>query len=294
MSAQTQAFVSAQALEYARGRASSAAGAAAAGSTPVQFYGSYGQPLARTEQYPQRQSAAPQSANAPTSYTLPSPTSQYPPSSQYPPGYPPPDSHFAHPDSIPTNRRRRNEEPHTPTIAPPNPAHAAFLTRRDTDHSYTSSEQVSYTSSTGMSPASSTTSHAFHPSYYSSQLPPVRRASPYSAPYSSENQHISHLSHSSSEDSSPTGQAYYGNGHPHHMAHLISKHSTASSVGSSVPTSTTTDNRTPPTPHTPMMSTEHESKPINPMSIAGLVDMGPTRSAADNDMVSALNHPRKL
>ena len=290
MSAQTQAFVSAQALEYACGKAAAADNSAA----PVQFYGSYGQPLPRSEQHAHRQSVASRTANAPTSFTLPSPTSQYPQGSQYPPGYPPPDSHFAHPDSIPSNRRRRNDEPHTSTIAPPNPAHAAFLTRRDTDHSYTSSEQVSYTSNTGISPASSTTSHAFHPSYYTSQFPPVRRASPYSAPYPTEHQHVSNLSHSSSEGSSPNGQAHYGNGHPHHMAHLISKHSTASSVGSSVPTSTTTDNRTPPTPHTPMMSSEHDSKPINPMSIAGLVDLGPVRSAADNDMVSALNHPRKL
>jgi len=49
--------------------------------------------------------------------------------------------------------------------------------------------------------------------------------------------------------------------------------------------------QTPPTPHTPA---DIGMKPNNPMSISGIVDGGPSRSAADKDMVSALNRPRGL
>jgi len=71
----------------------------------------------------------------------------------------------------------------------------------------------------------------------------------------------------------------------------MTNHSSSNSTASSIHVPRSANEQTPPTPHTPA---DIGMKPNNPMSISGIVDGGPSRSAADKDMVSALNRPRGL
>ncbi|KAK8210375.1 hypothetical protein M8818_003545 [Zalaria obscura] len=194
VSAQTQAFVSATALNrYQNGGA----------LPPQQLYGAYGQPI-----HPQHHQADPY-AQPPHQYPPP-PNGQYPqgpyPQQQGPPPpgapqqqpYPPQgegqQSQAGSPVPPPmAGQKRPTEEPHTPTLPPPNPAAPQVHRSSTTDsghYSYPDPTSLTPGTATAHSPASSTASyHSAQPPnqpYYNSNPPPQpRRQSPqgYPNPY---------------------------------------------------------------------------------------------------------------
>ncbi|KAF2421241.1 hypothetical protein EJ08DRAFT_702036 [Tothia fuscella] len=194
VSAQAQAFVPAHAV-YGRGQ-----------PPPTQLYGAYGQPLPP----PQPGQQDPYAASRPPAYTLPSPTGPY---AQPPSCPPPPLSAYNERNGANGNRKRRADEPHTPTLPPPNPASTATLPRTmgSDGHDYRYPDP----SAVAVSPASSNTSHQSGPNaqpYYGSQ-PPARRPSPGRAsPYSQDMPRTSSspgLHHTSEPPSATTSYPHF-------------------------------------------------------------------------------------
>ncbi|TKA69858.1 hypothetical protein B0A55_08919 [Friedmanniomyces simplex] len=158
VSAQTQAFVPAHTVWR--------------GQNPppnTQLYGAYGQPL-------------PQHGGRPDQYPPPQQGGQYPPPPQ---GYQQPPMYGQPPQGQPPNmqqlqgppsgNKRPNDEPHTPTLPPPNPGEQVQGQRGS--YSYTDPSALTQA---GASPTSSTASfHSAHPQAYYPYQP--ARASPQSA-----------------------------------------------------------------------------------------------------------------
>jgi hypothetical protein len=168
VSAQAQAFVPAHAV-YGRGQ-----------PPPTQLYGAYGQPLPP----PQPGQQDPYAASRPPAYTLPSPAGPY----THPPNYPqPPPSAYDERNGVNGNRKRRADEPHTPTLPPPNPASTATLPRSMGPEDYRYPDPTAI-GGVAVSPASSNASHQSGAQpYYAGGQPPVRRASPaLASPYSQD------------------------------------------------------------------------------------------------------------
>ncbi|KAF1348800.1 hypothetical protein BDV97DRAFT_399349 [Delphinella strobiligena] len=205
VSAQTQAFVPAHTVWRNQG------------APPQQLYGAYGQPL--PQQYPSQQQQAqqqqhpypPQGAPYQGQPMYPMPPNGAPSQGAHP-NVAPPQAATPQPQEV-AGRKRPTDEPHTPTLPPPNPANAAQILHRTS-----TGESVHYTypdptgvTPTAASPASSTASyHSTHPPaqpYYQPQ-PPPRRPSPQSYSYDTSRASSSphNLATSSTPGSYPTPQ----------------------------------------------------------------------------------------
>ncbi|TKX24168.1 fungal Zn(2)-Cys(6) binuclear cluster domain-containing protein 10 [Elsinoe australis] len=177
VSQQTQAFVPAHAVMRNQGQ------------MPPQLYGAYGQPLPQGQYgYP------PQYAPPPNGYQHP-PPGYGPPMQPGPPGQQPPQQ----PGMAPPNhqvqqspqqqqnvqaagQKRPNEEPHTPTQAPPNPANHAQMGQGqqrsasgEQDHESHATFDLSSLTQAALSTASSTTSfnaQPGQPQYYANNGTP--------------------------------------------------------------------------------------------------------------------------
>ncbi|KAJ9631979.1 hypothetical protein H2203_000380 [Taxawa tesnikishii (nom. ined.)] len=177
VSAQTQAFVPAAALNRYQG---------VQGGPPPQLYGAYGQPLPQAHQlrepYPPPPGQQPQQHPYPNgAYQNQQPVyQQQPPAGQAPQMQPqqqpqqqqtpqPPQqqqSDQTQQNSTPQStagQKRPTDEPHTPTLPPPNPANSAQLPHRGSSDN-ANAVQYTYPDPTGLtpaaaSPASSTTSY---------------------------------------------------------------------------------------------------------------------------------------
>ncbi|KAJ9663129.1 hypothetical protein H2201_005800 [Coniosporium apollinis] len=257
VSAQAQAFVPAQT-------------AWRNGQTPP-LYGAYGQPL------PPQHHQDPYAPRQP-GYALPSPSGPYPaPGSAYAPG--PYDDRSSH-DA--TSRKRPANEPHTPTLPPPNPATASQLS----GHRGSGAESSPYTypdptalTPAAVSPASSNASyHSSVPPhsqpqqpYYAPQPAAPRRSSPQST-YSYDPGRASSSPNTQAAPTTPgqAGYAYGGVG-PDGL-----RPPQGGPAGHN-------DGRTPPP------TSQGGSRPG--MRITDIVDggSGGGRSAADSDMLKALN-----
>lgn len=276
VSAQTQAFVPAHTVWRGNGQ-------------PPPLYGAYGQPLPSAHAGgppppppppPQQQQPPPP---PPPGYPLPSPTGPYPalghhapvPAHPAPPPTPPlgagvhDDRGSRDAPHMRTSKKRPTDEPHTPTLAPPNPAAASQLPR----HRGSSGPEVSYTypdptslTPAAVSPASSSASYhsgAQPPAqpYYTTQ--PPRRQSPQSA-YSYDPSHGS----SSPQALAPTTP---GGSYPSYANGATTLH----------PLPARGDGRTPP-PNAPGIA----NRPG--MRISDIVG-DTSRSAADSNMLNQLN-----
>ncbi|KAF2083166.1 hypothetical protein K490DRAFT_60725 [Saccharata proteae CBS 121410] len=220
------------------------------------LYGAYGQPL-------------PPAQPAPEGYGPPPPRAQ--------PGYPlpSPSGYDERGRDASGSRKRPLTEPHTPTLPPPNPATASHLPphRGSGPPEYTYPDPSALTPAAA-SPASSTTSFQSAPQppaqpYYAPQ--PPRRSSPQSA-YSYDPSRASSSPHTQGAPSTPGGSAY----------------TFSSDTTLRPPTNMPirTEGRTPPP--TSAAGTTAGSR-TSGMRISDLVGGESTRSAADADMLNALN-----
>jgi hypothetical protein len=132
----------------------------------TQLYGAYGQPLPAGGQQP----AAPYPPQQPGQY--PPPPQGY---QQQPPMYPQQANMQQPPQGQQPGQKRPNDEPHTPTLPPPNPAEQAQGQRQPFYGDPTLNPA-------GASPASSSASfHSAQPQPYFAAHPPASRSSPQSA-----------------------------------------------------------------------------------------------------------------
>ena len=170
------------------------------GPPPPQLYGAYGQPL-------------PQHGNR----------DPYPPPQQSPGQYPPPPQGYQQPpmygqppQQAIAGQKRSSDEPHTPTLPPPNPGTQAQVGRDGQPFGYPDPTGLT---APGASPASSTVSfHSVQPHahpYFAQSAPYVRGASPQSA-YPHDASRASSSPHMFGK---PDAAALPTNGLPYGMAH---------------------------------------------------------------------------
>ena len=167
MSAQTQAFVPAHTVWRNQG------------AVPQQLYGAYGQPLPQGQIVREYASPNQQYQQAPNGQYAQPP---YPPQGGPPQqGMPPPATQQSpgpqHQQAA--GIKRQTEEPHTPTLPPPNPATNAQLPQRSTSGEHSQQgQQYTYPDPTGLTPAAPSPASS-QASFQSAPQPP---AQPYYAP----------------------------------------------------------------------------------------------------------------
>ncbi|GAB7352583.1 hypothetical protein MBLNU459_g2967t2 [Dothideomycetes sp. NU459] len=312
VSAQTQAFVPAHTVWRNQG------------APPQQLYGAYGQPLpqqhAPQHPYPpqqQQQQPQQQQQYAPPGQYQPQPMPYpMPPAGANQPPPAAPQQQTGTPNSTEAaGRKRPTEEPHTPTLPPPNPATTAQLPQ----HRSSTGEQPHYTypDPTGLtpaaaSPASSTTSyHSAQPAaqpYYATQAPP-RRTSPQSS-YSYDPSRASSSPHNLATSgtpgnypppsatsapaarpapggeparaSTPNGQSQAGRGV--RITELVGPSGQQQQ----------TPKQAPSQPQTQAQQTSPQSQQGQSQSQQSQLEQDRGRSAADSDMLNQLNKQRRM
>ncbi|PNS14801.1 hypothetical protein CAC42_2030 [Sphaceloma murrayae] len=263
VSQQTQAFVPAHAVM--RGQS---------GQMPPQLYGAYGQPLPAGQYgYPPQYAPPPNGYQPPPGYGPP--MQQGPPGQQPPPpqqqGMAPPHQHLQQSPQQPgqqaTGQKRPNEEPHTPTQAPPNPANHAQMGQ---------GQQRSAS-------ASSTTSFSAQPGqqqYYTSNGPPQHGQIPHATPPQNNYTHETQPKQERHNTASPqTGM----NG-----AHYPAP---TSDPNLRPPQTTQDGNSSAKAPPSPAQPHGQQNTPAQGQAQTGqqTPDVPPPRSSADSDMLSQLN-----
>ncbi|KAG9926025.1 hypothetical protein KCV05_g7263, partial [Aureobasidium melanogenum] len=310
VSAQSQAFVPAHTVWRQQG------------APPQQLYGAYGQPLppqqhAARDPYPPPQHAYPPPQGYP----------QVPPAYAMPPGHVPqgpPPAHVAPPQPTGTpnpaqeaGRKRPNEEPHTPTLPPPNPAQAAQIPQQGpppphAQPQYTYPDPTVLTPAAG-SPASSNTSFQSaqpHAQPYFAPAP-ARKPSPQQNNYAYDQPRASHSPHAHAASVTPAAYNPAVTSHPESKpvpsnSERSSPTNTARGVRinelvgpSGQPQAQSQQNHTqapPPPPSTAAHSQQPQQAPGAPQNASqqaqNQANSEGSRSQADSNMLSKLNNPR--